>query len=204
MNIRKQILLGFIFMAAILTLSGLWSVYGLRSFDKNISKFLDDNCTGINAAKKMMEALEREDKTILLILPGGSEKGGSIFNSAHQLFQAGFQMAENHLTMPDEQAYLDHIKSKYIIYQDLMGQMLQPYKNEKDLDLYFKEVLKAFSEVKDSVEKFKTLNEELMYETASNLKKKARSAMMPNIVAILSTLVFTVVLGATTYKMINF
>jgi len=204
MKIRKQILLGFLFLAVMLTLTGIWSVYELRPFDKNIPKFFDDNYTSINAAKKMTEALEREDKTILLILSGGPEKGGAILNSAHQLFQAGYKMAENHLTVPGGQACLDDIKSKYIMYEKLLGQMVLPDKNEKDLDWYFKEVLKAFSEVKDSVEKLKTLNEKTMYETASSLKKKALSAMMPNIVAILSTLVFTVVLGAITHKKIDF
>ena len=36
MGIRKQILLGFLFLAVILTLTGIWSVYELRSFGKTV------------------------------------------------------------------------------------------------------------------------------------------------------------------------
>ena len=186
------------------TLTGSWSIYELKSFGKTVQNILDDNYKSINAAKKMTEALERQDRAILLILSGGSEKGGANLNSAHQLFQTGFQMAENHLTAPTGQEYLDDIKSKYVIYENLSGQMALPYNNEKDLDWYFQEVLKAFLEVKGSVEKLNTLDEKTMYETASNLKQKVQSAMMPNIVAILSTLAFTVVLGAITHKKIIF
>ena len=204
MKIRKQILLGFLFLAVILTLTGIWSVYELRSFGKTVQKILDDNYKSINAAKKMTEALEREDRAISLILSGNGEKGSSILNSAHQLFQVGFKIAENNVTVPGEQAYIDDIKLKYINYEQLWRKLVPPHENETDLGWYFQDVLKALLEVKGSVEKLMTLNNETMYETASNLKIKAQMAMIPNIVAILSTLVFTTVLGTITHKKINF
>jgi len=79
MEIRKQILLGFIFLGVFLTLTGIWSVYELRFFGKTVQKILDDNFKSINAANKMTEALEREDRAVSLILTGNGEKKAAQF-----------------------------------------------------------------------------------------------------------------------------
>jgi hypothetical protein len=110
----------------------------------------------------MTEALEREDRAVSLILTGKGEKGSSILNSAHPLFQEGLKIAKNNVTVPGEQAYIDDIRLKYINYEQLWRALVPPHENETDLVWNFQDVLKALLEVKGSVEKLMTLNNETM------------------------------------------
>ena len=64
---------------------------------------------------------------------------------------------------------------------------------EGNLQWYFSEVHNTFADAKSAVQRLTDLNHGAMYETASMLKNRARRAVMPGIVAIVSALVLTVI-----------
>lgn len=178
-------------LTIMLFVAGVWSIYELRTVGTSVQSLLDDNYKSINAAKMMIVSLEREDSGVLLLLSGDWEEGRSIIESADTLFQKGFKIAKNNLTIPGEQAYVKEIKLKYQIYKDQWKKPIVGTRHEKDLDWYFQEVHKSFLDVKNAVEELMTINDQIMYKTASDLKNRAHRAVMPGIVAILSALIFT-------------
>jgi methyl-accepting chemotaxis protein len=192
MSLRTKILSGFLILTMMLAVAGVWSIHELTTIGKSVQSMLDDNYKSINAGKTMTEALEREDSAVLLLLSGKWEQGRSIIESGDELFQRGFTIAQDNVTIPGELAYVDEVNTKYKIYKDLWVKPIVDTSKQGNLDWYFQEVHKAFIDAKLSVEKLIALNDQTMYRTASDLKNRAHRAIMPGIVAILAALIFTV------------
>jgi len=192
MGLRAKMLLGFLILTIMLLVAGVWSVYELTTAGSSVQKLLNDNYKSINAGKMMVEALEREDSGILLLLSGKWERGRSIIEAGAKLFQKGFTIAQSNVTIPGEKAYVDEIEAKYKAYKDLWIKPIVDTSKEGNLNWYFQEVHRTFQDVKLSVGKLVTMNDQTMYQTASELKNRAHRAIMPGIVAILAALIFTV------------
>lgn len=193
MGLRVKILSGFLILAIMLCVAGIWSIYELRSIGTSVQALLDDNYKSINASKIMTEALEREDSAVLLLLLGRWKEGTSIMEPADLSFQKGLQIAEGNITIPGEKDLVDEVRSKYSVYKGQWEKIIAGSQQERDLDWYLNRVHKSLLEAKTSVERLMALNDQTMYDTASDLKNRARRAVMPGIVAILSALIFTII-----------
>jgi len=192
-KIRTKILLGFLILALMLAVAGAYSIYELTTISTSVQKLLDDNYRSVNAAKQMIEALEREDSGVLLLLLGKWKEGRTTIVDAHKNFENAFDIANNNLTIPGEKDYIDKINSKYKKYRDNWDRPIVGTKYESDLNWYFEKVHGDFTQVKTAVEDLMAINDNNMYETASILKNRAHQAIMPGIVAISAALVFVII-----------
>ena len=67
MGLRLKILSGFLILVVMLIIAGIWSIYELRTVGSSVQKLLDENYRSINAAKRMILALERDiDKRVVV------------------------------------------------------------------------------------------------------------------------------------------
>ena len=193
MKLRFKILSGFLILAIMLACAGVVSIYELLSIGSSVNRLLSDNYQSINAAKTMIEALEREDSGMLLVLLGNWQTGRKTMESADLAFQQAFETAKSNITIPGEDQYVDGIASKYRAFKDLWIEPVAGTEKERNLDWYFEEIHQAFQAAKSSVQELMMLNDETMYQTASSLQNRASRAIMPGIVAILSSLVFVLI-----------
>jgi hypothetical protein len=192
-KIRTKILLGFLILAVMLAVAGAYSIYELTSISTSVQKLLDDNYRSINAAKQMVESLEREDSGILLLLSGKWKEGRTTIVDANQNFEDAFDIASHNVTIPGEKNVVDKIYAQYQTYRNNWDRPIVGSDYEGNLNWYFEKVHQDFAEVKSAVENLMTLNDNAMYQTASTLKNRAHRAVMPGIVAILTALVFTII-----------
>jgi methyl-accepting chemotaxis protein len=193
MGLRFKILSGFLFLILILLIPGVWTIYKLDTIGVSIQKILDDNYASAQAAKSMLEALEREDSGILLLMLGQWEDGREIIEKADRQFEEQLAFAYDNISIEGEHEYLNAIKSVYGTYKNLWKRPIVDTDREGNLNWYFKEVHKAFLSVKEEVNKLMMLNEKIMYKTASDLENRANRAIMPGIIAIVSALIFTMI-----------
>jgi methyl-accepting chemotaxis protein len=191
MKLRLKILSGFLILVLMLSIAAIWSIVELKSMGTSVRDLLNDNYKSINASKIMIEALEREDSAILLLLLGNWQKGRSIIYSADSLFERGFSIASSNITIPDEQVYIDSLRTKYRIYKNLWERPIVDTHRQGDLNWYFEEVHQAFLDVKKAADDLMFMNDQVMFKTASNLESKANRAIMPAVVAIISALIFS-------------
>jgi len=189
-KIRTKILLGFLILAVMLAAAGAYSIYELTSIGTSVQRLLDDNYKSINAAKQMIESLEREDSGILLLLSGKWKEGRTTIVDAHQNFQKAYGIASNNVTVPGEKGYIDKINAAYKTYRETWDRPIVGSEYEGNLDWYLTKVHRDFALVKTAVEDLMTLNDNTMYQTATALKDRAHRTVMPGIVAILTALVF--------------
>ena len=190
MGLRLKILSGFLILSTMLFIAGIWSIHEGRSLGASVQRILDDNYRSIDAAKTMIVALEREDSGVLLLLSGKWEKGRSIIQSADRLFEHGFKIARGNVTIAGELGYVDEVESKYRTYKDMWLRPIVGTRHEADIDWYLEKLHQAFLDAKESVNALMALNQQAMYQTASELKNSAHRATMPGIVAIVAALAF--------------
>jgi HAMP domain-containing protein len=191
MRLRLKILSGFLILSLMLLLAGVWAVYQLNVLGTSAQRILDENYKSINAAEQMIEALERQDSAILLLLLGKWEEGRSILEAADGSFQKGLRIAEGNITISGEHAQVEAVVSSYAEYKNIWIRPIVGTVKEKNLNWYTEEVHPAFLSVKSSINKLLDLNDTAMYESASDLKDKARRAVTPGAVAVIAALIFS-------------
>jgi hypothetical protein len=192
MGIRLKVLLGFLILTIMLIISGSWSIYEMNRISSSVQDILDENYQSIYASKMMIEALERQDSAILLLLIGQEEKAREIIKSTDSLFQNYYQSAVNNITIKGEEICLDTISAKYKIIKKLTAEMIGGnYTTKNNLNLYFNNIHGQFLSAKGEIEKLINLNDKSMYKTATDLRTRSKKAIMPGIIAIISALIFT-------------
>jgi hypothetical protein len=191
MGLRIKVFSGFIILAIMLLVAGLWSIYQLNLIGSSVQEILDENYSSVNAAKNMMESLEREDSGILLLLLGSWEEGRAIIESADSTFNSHYQFAYQNITIPQEKIHLDSIQNAYRIFKKLWERPIVGTVKQGDFKWYFEKVHEQFLSLKKSINSLIALNDKNMYKMASDLRSKSKAAIMPGIIAVLSALIFT-------------
>lgn len=191
MKLRFKILSGFFIIVLMLFLAGIWSIEELSSLSGTVDKILDENYKSINAANTMIEALEREDSGILLLLLGHWEMGRKILTSGDSLFQVGFDIASNNVTIPGEKALIDSINSVYNDFQHLWERPIVDTEREGNLSWYSDKSHIVFNKAKALVNQLMSLNNTSMYQTSMVVKSRANRIIMPGIIAMLASVLFT-------------
>lgn len=193
MKIKFKILSGFTLIIMMLVIAGFMSIYEFSRLSKSVSALIDDNYKTIEASKTMLEALEREDSGILLLLSGHWKKGREILDSADSLFLTAFLVAKNNITETDEDRYIENIEKSYLKFKERWEPPIVGTAKEHSIDWYFTDLHDYFLFAKNDVQALMTLNQDSMHTESSDLKEKARRAIMPGIVAIIASLVFLII-----------
>ncbi|MEE4198371.1 MAG: hypothetical protein V2I54_12060 [Bacteroidales bacterium] len=193
MRLKYKILSGFIILSVMLIVAAIISIVELTHVGQSVQDLLDDNYKSIDASNTMLEALEREDSGILLLILGKWEEGRKTIQQADSMFYAGFTIAKNNITIPHEDQYVKDIETKYKAFKNKWVKPIVGTQKEGDLEWYYENHHKAFIEVKNAVKDLMVLNHHTMYNTGSDLKKRAQRAVMPGIVAIIASIVFSLI-----------
>jgi hypothetical protein len=190
MKLRMKIMSGFLILVIMLALAGVFSIYELMSISSSVESLLDDNYKSIIAAKKMIEALERQDSGLLLLISGERGEGRKMIEKADAELLSALDVAKNNLTIPNESDFIEDIESKYKTYMSIWADAVENPSGDYDVAWYFNHGHPAFQDAKTAVDRLMALNDETMYRTASNLRGRMHRIIMPGIVAIVSALLF--------------
>lgn len=192
-KIRFKIVSGFMILAVMLAAAGAYSIYELRTIGLSVQRLLDDNYKSITAAKQMLEALEREDSGILLLLLGKWREGRTVISEADGNFRQALEVARHNVTIAGELSFIEEIDRVYQAYQADWNRPIVDTQYEGNLSWYFERVHRDFLAVKSAVQGLAALNDKTMYQTASSLKNRAHQAVMPGIVAMSSALILALI-----------
>jgi HAMP domain-containing protein len=194
-SLKLKILAGFMMLVALLMVAGAVSTIEFIKLSSSVTALIDDNYKTIEASKTMLEALEREDSGILLVLLDEVDAGRETLQTADSLFLASFKVAKNNITEENEDIYIHRIDSLYRVFKNEWRQPLGPLQNQVEIGAYHKEIHKSFLNVKSAVNDLMSLNQRSMFAEATMLKEKSHRAIMPGIVAIIGGLVFSLLLS---------
>ncbi len=191
MKLRLKILSGFLLLVAMLIVAGGLSIIEFSKISRSVRDLLDDNYQSIQASQSMLEALEREDSGVLLLVHGNWNQGRNTIARADSVFQSNLRKARHNITETNERPLIDSIIKQYGRFNRIWEKPIAGTFKEENLTWYYQTSHQAFSTVKHSVNQLMSLNQKSMYQEATDLREKAKRAIMPGIVAILSAFIFS-------------
>jgi nitrate/nitrite-specific signal transduction histidine kinase len=194
-KLRLKILAGFGLLIAMLFLAGTISIIEFTRISRSVNSLINDNYKTINATKTMLEALEREDSGILLLILGQWKEGRSLLESSDSVFNASLDIARNNITEHNENEYVRNISHYYQVYRAAWERPIVDTDKQGNINWYQHDVHRYFLEVKNAVDELMTLNQSSMYNEASLLREKAKRAIMPGIISIAAALIFSLLLN---------
>lgn len=193
-RLKTKILLGFLVVICMLAAAGGMSIYEFIRISGLVKSLIKDNYKTIQAGKSMLEALERKDSGVLLLLLGEYRQGSEILHQSDSAFSAALQIAEGNITEPGEDTVLRAIRQQYELYSNSVNRV--PGSDTSGVLKHYQQVIHAsFINVKDRVHALINLNQEALFEESSQLEQQSRRALMPGIVAIVAALVFLLMLN---------
>jgi HAMP domain-containing protein len=194
-SLKLKILAGFMMLVALLMAAGVVSTIEFIKLSSSVTALIDDNYKTIEASKSMLEALEREDSGILLILLDEVDSGREILKAADSLFLVSFNVAKDNITEENEDTYIHRIDSLYRVFKSKWQHPITHQQGQNGIGTYHNEIHASFVNVKSEVNNLMSLNQQSMFAEVTMLKGKSHRAIMPGIVAILGGLVFSLLLS---------
>jgi len=191
MNLRMKILSGFVILALMLMIAGVWSMWELSKVGVSVKNILDENFESIETGKNMVSLLEEEEAGILLTLQGQWDKGRNLISESDKKFERKMNYAFSKITIDEERTKLETVKNKYVKFKTLWEEPLANKGGRESLKWFAGDVRESFKEVKAAIIEFVAVNERSLYKTATNLETHAAAVIMPGIIAFISALIFT-------------
>ncbi|MBF0407511.1 MAG: HAMP domain-containing protein [Candidatus Riflebacteria bacterium] len=204
MTLKKKILLGngvalFLMFAVI-----IWAIVNLISLGKATDEILSENYRSILAAENMVDALERLDSAILLVLLGDRERGNSQFRNNDAVFIEWLSRAKDNITIHGEAELVQLIASQY---SDFRGLFAQTEFNKINVDYYHEKIFPQFAKIREKCVDLRTINEKTMYYASNRAGNVASHAIWTTSIvglsALLIAILFSVILAERIVKPIH-
>ncbi|HDP54798.1 MAG TPA: hypothetical protein ENN24_03830, partial [Bacteroidetes bacterium] len=109
MGIRTKMLMGFVILASMLFISGAISIFELTKFGKAVKGLIFDNYRSINYSRNMLDALENQERALLLFANGDTISAKEKIREAQYLFKANLDSVAHNFTLDDERMLIDSV-----------------------------------------------------------------------------------------------
>lgn len=204
MTLKKKILAGYGVAFSLMVLVIVWAVVNLISLGQAANAILRENYRSILAAENMVDALERQDRGLLLMFLGDVKDGITQFRNNETVFLEWFTRAKDNITIPGEADLLIAIKADYDKYlqgfskiTDLAGNHIES--GQPSLNLYKDSILPIFNRVRNTCIQLRHLNEETMYKAGMRANQVAKTAIGSTVLvaasALIAALIFSILLA---------
>ena len=179
MKLRTKILTGYGVVIALVIFVGGWGVVNIKRLGEASETILQENYSSIQAAEKMIEAMERQDSATLLVMLGRTEEGLEQFRSNQVTFLEWLGLAKDNITISREKQALSNLETRYKDYLTTFSQVreLQLAQNQAPLAYYYQTVRPAFELVRESCLELQQLNQKRMVAVSQKTQLISRQAI---------------------------
>lgn len=195
LKLKTKLLAGFMLLVSLLIVAGSVSILEFMKLSTSFTTILENNYKSIEASKTMLEALEREDSGILLLLLGEWEEGRKILHESDKVFMEAFTVAKKNITEANEDELIADIQRKYLHYKEKWARPIVDTFKEGNIDWYQSNAHQEFIQLKTSINQLMSINQESLYEKATLLKYNGHRAVMPSIISIIGAILFSLLLN---------
>jgi len=176
---RKKILLGYGGTLALVVLVFAWAVVSLLELGAASESILRENYKSILAAENMIDAIERQDSSALLLLLGYGEEWSQTFHTNESLFLQHLGRAKDNITIKGEDEIVKGIEVKYTSYLVRSGELLSVSRaNPAQAKAYYHEkVHPLFNAILEACIDLRELNQKTMFQASRQAQKVASRAV---------------------------
>lgn len=194
-SLKIKILLSFTLLIFMLLGAGIMSILEFRNIGDSVDKVLKNNYQSIESAKKMADALERENNGILLWLISDRKSGLATVHASDSIIRNAIKESEANITEKGEPRYILAIIEAYDKYHTAVLQMAEVESSLDEFKTRYKtEIQPLFFTTKNAINDLMVLNQDQMNRQSEIVKEKSRRAMMPAIVSIAAAVIFALLL----------
>ncbi|MFW5995652.1 MAG: ATP-binding protein [Halanaerobiaceae bacterium] len=182
-SLRSKIYIGFFIVIILLIMVNLWAIRHFDTLSQAINSIMVENYESIKATENLVESIERQDSSLLMILDGERDDGRTTFRENEQEFYKWLGRAEDNITIEGEEEVINKISSDYLNYIDYFDRFL--YLDEDRREFYYQEILPLFYEIKDGIRELRSTNQETMVSAQQRADRRAGRA-------VISTTIFSI------------
>lgn len=194
MSLKRKILVGYGIAFALMAVVVVWAVANLVSLGRASDAILRENYRSILAAENMINALERQDSGVLLILLGSRDEGMTQFRTNEAAFLEWLGRAKDNITIDGEAELVESIESSYGDYRAITAEVSPTAGLQSaSIHVYEESVRNVFLRVREHCIELRTLNEKTMYAASLRARRVAERAIWSTAAVAGSALVLALV-----------
>jgi len=194
-SLKFKILIGFMMVILFLIIAGGYSIYQFMQLNKSADTLVEESYITLSSLKIMRESIENEDDAILLLVLGNWEEGKIKLKKADSSFMKAFKNAEMHSIIPEKDIYLKNIAKSYTLYKENWNQPIVETERQGNIDWYFEDVHAHYFQAIRNLDELTDQTELNMYNEAKRIKENSKRAIIPGLVAIVSAVVYLLMLN---------
>lgn len=195
-SLKIKILLSLSLLILMLMAAGIMSILEFRRIGESVDSVLKNNYQSIESAKRMTDALEREDSGILLWMIGDRDSGIETINRSDSIIRKAITEVQANITEMNEPQFISVIVSTYDKYHASVLNIVEKESSvEEGKQKYDSETQVLFFKTKEAINNLMVLNQNQMNRQSGIVKEKSRRAMMPAIVSIAAAIIFAILLN---------
>lgn len=183
-TLRKKIFIGYGLVLALVVVVLGWAFLNLSQLGRASEAILKENYQSILAAENMVDAIERQDSAVLLLITGEEEEGLKQYRENETLFLEWLGRAKDNVTIEGEEDIIKTVEKGYKFY--LVGfsetRLLYHTDTSKAADYYHKTLLPIFKTVRESLIRLREINQETMFGASDRAQSIAKKAILSMVV----------------------
>ncbi len=197
-SLRWKILMGYLIIAGLLLVTGIWAIDNFISLNHAIKDIMVASYRSVVASQKMIEALEQQDNAVSLFLLMKSDADiTGHFLTNQQEFNRWYTIAEGNVTFKGERETLKRIKADYHLYLIYFQQLREmSFENSNQVkDFYVKRFIPQFAKVKSKCYTLLNINQDHMVKADNRAKSNAGKAILSTTLVSLLAIFLAILLG---------
>lgn len=178
-TLQKKIVLGyalFLILAAAVLASAFFTILELGKANESILK---ENYKSILAAENMINAIERQDSAILLLMLNYQEEGITQFHNNESQFLQWLARAKDNITIEGEAEIITTIEQGYADYRLTFSDLrfMSDTGHTTAASFYHEKILPLFLLVRDTCIQLRELNQTAMFQASENSRQIAKTGL---------------------------
>jgi PAS domain S-box-containing protein len=185
---------GLALIAALVGATGLWNLYRL---EKSVNNLMTKNYDSIDAVSHMMEAVERQDSGMLVLMDIDRQSGIDTFVNYNRIFLSNFDFEKGNITENGEAEAVDMLQKDYSDYSKMIF-TLQDKLSESDTaaHTYYSDTVEPlFIKIKADCWDIININRDAMFAGKQATTDSARQSMLTLLVLSLAAIVLGYVIS---------
>jgi NtrC-family two-component system sensor histidine kinase KinB len=194
-SLRKKIFIGYGIILILLIVVFAWAFANLLTLGKASEAILTENYKSILAAESMINAIERQDSGILLLLLNHEERGLTQFRENETQFLQWLGRAKDNITVKGESDLLNAIDRQYSSYLVSFSKLRMIFQRSEKGSKYFYDnnVFPLFNSVRNQCIQLEEINQKAMFQASTRAHALSRNAILSMLIIGFAAMTFGLV-----------
>jgi len=179
-TLKGKVSILFLSLVVLIAIVGTTASVNLFNLSTAIDGLMIANYRSINAATKMMEAIERQDSAVLIYINVDTQKGKNLFTNNNEEFLKWYNVDANNVTEKGEKEMIDTVRVSYTNYVKLfldLQEIRSQQGTAKANQFYDTKIMPDFIGIKNELKQLSLLNEKAMFKSKDLATENARNSM---------------------------